>query len=576
MANTTSAASQHYLGLARKWRPQNFSDLVGQSHIAQTLTQAIASHRVHHGYIFTGTRGIGKTSSARIFAKALRCEKTNTPGISCNACQDCLEIAEGRSMDVLEIDGASNNGVDSIREIRENAKFLPSHGKYKVYIVDEVHMLTTAAFNALLKTLEEPPAHVVFIFATTDPQKIPSTILSRCQRFDFKRVSLKDLKDRLQFICTQENVTIEEVALVTIAREAEGSMRDALSLLDQILAHGKSKITAQVVSESLGLIDKKTILDCMTAILNHDPLKAVESAGAVYWHGFDLKQFSKELLRMLRQLMVVQLLLQHQQKNIHAYFDLSDLDLDDLKNLSGLRSNEDLDMLFRILSHGLEDLARTQLPKIVLDVLLIKMASQPKLVPISLASTAISEITHSTPQRAVVAPQPAQGTGAKTTSQPVQQKIAAPNIPTNTATPVDRSNVTKEVWKEMVQFIREQKPLLGSILEHLTPESCIPTESLITLTLGYASDHSFYREQLQSKAYADLLGNLCKQFLGRAVRIDYREVQSNQSFDAQEQERRKKSLDEQRKKVLESEAFQASQKLLGARIEKLEIGGTTS
>lgn len=532
-----------YLGLARKWRPQTFEDLVGQSHIAQTLSNAIKAGRVSQGYLFTGTRGIGKTSAARIFAKALRCSQPPNPAVPCNSCNDCREIIEGKSVDVLEIDGASNNGVDAVREIREKAKYLPASGKYKIYIIDEVHMLTTAAFNALLKTLEEPPAHVIFLFATTDPQKIPATVLSRCQRFDFKRVSQKDLQGRLKHICDAEKVSISNDALVSLSREAEGSMRDALSLLDQVLAVGGTEITAETITQSLGLIDKKTVLDCVTGILKRQPLQAVEAVGKVYLHGFDLKQFGREILRYLRQIIVARLLNQSTQADLSAYIDVSDVDLADLKALTHERSLEDLDMLFRLLNHGLEDVARSSIPKMVMDILVVKMASAEELIPLSEVSP--PSLSQPSPQ------------------QPVPPKTIA-------AAPAQAST---ECWVNAVAFVKAQKPLVGSVLEHMGIESITPEANLFVIRLTYAKDHSFYKDQLQSRAYSDLVTQLLKNHLGRAVRLEYKEVLSSKSLDSLEEERHRNLSEKLKRNVLESETLRATQQLLGARLEKLEIQG---
>lgn len=231
-----------YLPFARKWRPQDFDEIVGQEHITTTLKNAISMERLHHAYLFTGPRGIGKTSTARIFSKALNCEK----GLSikpCNACSSCKEITAGSSMDVIEIDGASNRGIDEIRNLRETVKFSPSKGLFKIYIIDEVHMLTTEAFNALLKTLEEPPMHVKFIFATTEPHKVLPTILSRCQRFDFRRIQMKDIITKLHEVSKIESLNIDEDAFLYIAKASDGSMRDAESILDQIASFSKGKMS---------------------------------------------------------------------------------------------------------------------------------------------------------------------------------------------------------------------------------------------------------------------------------------------------------------------------------------------
>jgi DNA polymerase-3 subunit gamma/tau len=243
-----------YQVLARKWRPQFFEDLVGQEHVSQTLKNAITSDRVHHAFLFTGARGVGKTSAARIFAKALNCQEGPTTK-PCGVCPSCIEITKSQGIDVLEIDGASNTGVDDIRELRENIRYLPSQSRYKIFIIDEVHMLSINAFNALLKTLEEPPAHAKFIFATTEPHKIPITILSRCQRFDFKKIGLAPLQARLRYIVDQENIQIADSGLAVIARSGGGSMRDALSTLDQVIAFCGDQVGDDEIGSLLGLVD---------------------------------------------------------------------------------------------------------------------------------------------------------------------------------------------------------------------------------------------------------------------------------------------------------------------------------
>ena len=234
--------SRQYVVVARRYRPQTFAELIGQEHVAQALSNAISTHRVGHAYLFTGARGVGKTSAARILAKALNCEQGPTP-IPCNQCDICQSVSTGEDVDVLEIDGASNRGIDEIRQLRQNVNVRPSRARYKIYIIDEVHMLTREAFNALLKTLEEPPEHVKFIFCTTEPTKIPITILSRCQRFDFAGISTRSIQDRLQQIVATEGVEAEPEALEILARRAAGSMRDSQSLLEQLLAFASGRIT---------------------------------------------------------------------------------------------------------------------------------------------------------------------------------------------------------------------------------------------------------------------------------------------------------------------------------------------
>ncbi len=279
-----------YLVMARKWRPRNFDEMVGQEHIARTLRNAIEGKRIAHAYLFTGTRGVGKTTSARILAKALNCEKGPTP-TPCDACDNCKAVSAGTSMDVLEIDGASNRGVNEIRELREQVKYAPMQGAFKVYIIDEVHMLTKEAFNALLKTLEEPPPHVVFLFATTEVNKVPHTILSRVQRFDFKRISEPQIRGRLEFICSQEGITFESEALEAIARKADGSMRDGLSLFDQVLAFSGTHLSLEDARRILGLPPDELFGQLLTALVSHDAAACYALIDRVMGEGIELGEF---------------------------------------------------------------------------------------------------------------------------------------------------------------------------------------------------------------------------------------------------------------------------------------------
>lgn len=293
-----------YVVLARKWRPQSFEELTGQNHVARTLQNAIAAGRIPHAILLTGPRGVGKTSSARIIAMALNCENGPTP-TPCGTCQACVEVKKGRSVDILEIDGASNRGINEIRELRDSVQYAPARDRYKVYIIDEVHMLTTEAFNALLKTLEEPPPHVVFIFATTEPQKIPVTILSRCQRFDFRQISLPDLIDRLVHILAAEGIVAEPEALHLIARQAAGGMRDALSLLDQVISSSNGQITAEQTADLLGAADRRQLFALSAAIIVRDHAKALETLHAVLARGTDVSWFANEFAGHLRDLAVI-------------------------------------------------------------------------------------------------------------------------------------------------------------------------------------------------------------------------------------------------------------------------------
>ncbi|MBN1308153.1 MAG: DNA polymerase III subunit gamma/tau [Chitinispirillaceae bacterium] len=291
-----------YLVFARKWRPPTFDDVVGQEHITATLKKAIEKNRVAHAYLFTGTRGVGKTTTARILAKALNCEKGPTPD-PCGECPSCRDIARGSSFDVLEIDGASNNSVNDIRELRENIGYSSMGGKHRIFVIDEVHMLSNSAFNALLKTLEEPPNNVIFIFATTEPQKIPATIHSRCQRYDFRRIDANNILERLIRICTEEKITYEKQALVLVARKADGSMRDALSLLDQVYSFCQDHLTEKEVRSVLGLVGIEVYQRIMDAVDEKKPAIVLGLVQEVLHQGFDFQEFIAGLQEHLRNLL---------------------------------------------------------------------------------------------------------------------------------------------------------------------------------------------------------------------------------------------------------------------------------
>jgi len=294
-----------YQALYRKWRPDHFDDLYGQDHIVRTLTNQVESGRTSHAYLFCGTRGTGKTSTAKIFARAVNCERP-IQGSPCNTCTTCLHMLNHQNLNVIEIDAASNNGVDNIREIREDVRYTPTEGKYKVYIIDEVHMLSTGAFNALLKTLEEPPSHVKFILATTEPHKIPATILSRCQRYDFKRISTDVIASRLKFFLEEEEITAQEKAIRYIAKVADGSMRDGLSILDQCIAfYLGEEITLDKVLEVLGAVDTDVFYAITDSILKRNTKEVMDLIEKVVMQGRDLGQFLMDEVTYLRNLLLV-------------------------------------------------------------------------------------------------------------------------------------------------------------------------------------------------------------------------------------------------------------------------------
>ena len=365
-----------YLVLARKWRPQTFDDVVGQHHVITTLKNAITQGRIAHAFVFSGPRGTGKTSIARIMAKALCCETgpTVTP---CQVCTACREITEGVAMDVQEIDGASNRGIDEIRELRENVKFLPVSHKYKIYIIDEVHMLTREAFNALLKTLEEPPAHVIFIFATTETQKIPSTIISRCQCYDFRRLSVRQIADQLQKITQAESIQISENSLVWIAEAADGGMRDAQSLLDQIISYGGTVIDDQTVEELLGFSDRQFLFRFSQAIFARNAADGLYVVEEAYYAGVEMTSFYQMLQTHFRNLLLVKIA-----DSDRTLTDISRQDLQRLQEQVKTVSRESLLRLLDILMAEEEKVRRSQNPRLNIEQAVVRMAYLPPLIPI--------------------------------------------------------------------------------------------------------------------------------------------------------------------------------------------------
>jgi DNA polymerase-3 subunit gamma/tau len=359
-----------YLVLARKWRPKNFSEVVGQQHVLRALINGLDQDRLHHAFLFAGTRGIGKTTLARILAKSLNCEQ----GVSsrpCGECQSCQEVDAGRFVDLIEVDAASRTKVDDTRELLDNVQYAPSRGRYKVYLIDEVHMLSTSSFNALLKTLEEPPPHVKFLFATTDPQKLPVTILSRCLQFNLRRLELEQISGHLANILQQENIKFESVALTELACSADGSMRDALSLLDQAISFGAGEVTDQHVHQMLGTINQHQLFHILTALINQDGKALLEQAQELSAQGRDFTSVLNALLALLQRLATVQLVPDLEYSN--------DEEQQLLTSISTQVSPETVQLLYQIALHGKRDLPLAADPKSGFEMTLLRMLSfQPK------------------------------------------------------------------------------------------------------------------------------------------------------------------------------------------------------
>lgn len=401
---------------ARKWRPMRFDDVVGQDHVTKTLKNAIKEKRLAHAYLFTGQRGCGKTTVARILAKAINCPNAPENGFEpCNTCDVCIGITEGRSMDVAEIDGASNNGVDDVRSLRDNVKYPPLQGAYKVIIIDEVHMLSTSAFNALLKTLEEPPKHLVFVFATTEVQKVLPTILSRTQRYDFRRLQLEEITTRLALIAKTDGISIDEDALLIIAKKADGSMRDAQSIFDQVIAFCGTEVETAKVRSALNLIDTDFYFEVSDAIAEQQPAKAFELGYHVVSRGYDIEEFFGGLLEHFRNLLTARVM------QSSKFIEVSKMHQERYLNASQSFSEGDLLRLVRLGTSALERLKTSLQPRIVLEMTLTEMMLMERAIELK---TLLDELRGSATQT----PSSGSTSGASTSAASTTPTNGASNI----------------------------------------------------------------------------------------------------------------------------------------------------
>lgn len=514
-----------YLVLARKYRPNRFSDVVGQRPVIQTLSNSLISGRTGHAFLFCGVRGVGKTTIARIFAKALNCpDRDRITGEPCNVCQSCVEITNGLSLDVQEIDGASNTSVENIREINENIKYPPVGASYKIIIIDEVHMISINAFNALLKTLEEPPRHAKFIFATTESHKVPATIKSRCQTFSFRTVPIREMIDGMTRILQQEGLQATEQALSLIAREAQGSFRDALSLLDQVSAFGDGHITEEDVRENLGVAGHDCFGRLVSMVQARDPGGALALLHELFQRGHDPEQFVLHLIRYMRNLIVVKAV--PKTALAEGMVDAPPAELEEMEELAHKGSLQDFQNIFAILMRGESEIKRAGNPWIALEMTVLRMAFAPALVdlaellrrmdsaprpapvpPMPMLTRPQRTIANAPafrepdrddlpvppapparPAKPALAAQPAQPAHPAQSAQSTERFVIEQAIPLPQGTP-------SEVWAELKDRIRieYQDPILASLMDHGT---------LISFGAGVVEigfHKTFYQEQFQEK-----------------------------------------------------------------------------
>jgi DNA polymerase-3 subunit gamma/tau len=469
-----------YIVLARKWRPQGFDDLIGQEAVVKTFKNALSSEKIVHAYLFSGPRGVGKTSTARILAKALNCEQ-RSGSEPCGTCQSCNAITRSASIDVFEIDGASNTSVDSVRELRETVKYAPSGGRYKIYIIDEVHMLSTAAFNALLKTLEEPPSHVIFIFATTEPKKIPSTILSRCQHHAFRRITKHKIKDQLRKITDTEKINIKETALEMIAKAADGSMRDALTLLDQASSFSDD-INDKELQTLLGLPETEIILNLSKTILTGDISRTLSVIKELSDRGSDLRQITRELVEHFRNIAIVKVT-----EDAEGLLEFNQEDVQSLQNLASDINIEQLTLLLTELLRLEGEVRNAINPRYTLELGLLRMSFVKGMTSLE---DILKMLGESKGQTDVTIPEP-----LSKNSAPVTEKK------TETAKQPETGNKSgiadkEEFWQRLLEKIDSEDHLLACKLAEAKVINLDATE----LAIGFNGGMSVLADFIKSKS----------------------------------------------------------------------------
>jgi DNA polymerase-3 subunit gamma/tau len=532
-----------YLVLARKWRPQTFGEVIGQVHVTRTLQNALRNDCLAHALLFSGPRGVGKTSVARILAKAVNCESGPAPD-PCNKCGVCREITAGSSIDVQEIDGASNRGIDEIRQLKENILFRPTRCRHRIYIIDEVHMLTKEAFNALLKTLEEPPSHVYFIFATTEPQKIPATINSRCQHYEFRRLATAELADHLGKIVQAEGMGLQQDATLLLAREAEGSVRDSLSLLDQVSAYGATSL--KEVCEVLGIVVTQVLKELAVAILEGDMAKALRLIDEVYGFGGNIQKFAMDLVVFFRHLVVLRSL------GPERAVTLMDLSREDIDEFSSVISKYTAHSLFQVLDaliKGQEAIYRSTTPRLSFEILVIRLCSMKEVVAIDDLLGGVDKLLSS----ALIGKE-------DFSKKPLEEINAAPESDSVTQT---AKVCSPEIWTGFVDFVKGQKPFLGSLLvccEGIDTES---SGDRIQLKCQPGMQHDLLCE----KDHQQRLRELAKKFFGRAIDVVVKDACVADNGDA----RGAGKFGNLRDELIQSSLVQEAVKVFHARISDVKV-----
>lgn len=519
-----------YVVLARRWRPRLFGEVVGQEHVTRTLQNAISANRIAHAYLFSGPRGVGKTTVARILAKAVNCMESSQSE-PCGKCNICKEISAGRAIDVIEIDAASNRGIDEIRELRESVKFSPVSGRYKIYIIDEAHMLTIEAFNALLKTLEEPPGHVIFILATTEPHKIPDTILSRCQRFDFRMLTRKEIIDRLRQLAEADNIVVEDEALSMIAESADGGMRDAESIMDQILSFGGGEIRTEEIVKLLGLGASHLLDQLVGNILQNDSSESLKTLNELAEHGADLSQCLKKLISYFRDLMVY--------KINPDLIDAPETKLQQLAKHSGAASIDKFMKIARIFAQTESDIKQLGYERLNLELSLVKLSRlKDGSIPLDEVLGKLEEIESRFASGSVTS------VSAVAESGPIY-RIAAASVEEEAEEEQvenadEESDPLRAMWIKLLLAVKEKEsPMHHAFLKEASPISI----SDDCLTIDFLPKFNWHREQVQEPETRKAVETQLSELMGKPMRFKVNDGNSPDSDEEKKQESPKSQRD---------------------------------